>query len=200
MTQVDLILQERHEAQLKGLLCRPDGAEAAAYMLMGMSDTSADPWSGHGRVPGPISYEVIPVPDADAISAGPAHVTWSTASFVRLAKRAGDEEPRPSRSCSNAPARPGRVLGSRTIVNERELHRLVTNRDGPDVAHGEPPAPLWWRPLAGAAVGGSRRAASEADRVMVVGRRLSVQREDGAKVVDEVLDRQVGAFGAGASA
>ena len=53
MTQVDLILQERHEAQLKGLLCRPDGAEAAAYMLMGISDPRPIHGAGTGESRGP---------------------------------------------------------------------------------------------------------------------------------------------------
>ena len=57
---LDIVLLEPHEAALRLLLQRENGAEASAYVLFGKADISADPWSGVPRTR-LISHEVIPV-------------------------------------------------------------------------------------------------------------------------------------------
>ena len=74
---LDIVLLEPHEAALRLLLQRENGAEASAYVLFGKADISADPWSGVPRTR-LISHEVIPVAADEMVSASPVHVTWST--------------------------------------------------------------------------------------------------------------------------
>ena len=80
---LDIVLLEPHEAALRSLLHRDDGAEASAYLLFGRADISADPWSGLPRTR-LISHEVIPVASDEMVSASPVHVTWSTRGFMRI--------------------------------------------------------------------------------------------------------------------
>ena len=80
---LDIVLLEPHEAALRSLLQRDDGAEASAYVLFGRADISEDPWSGLPRTR-LISHEVIPVAVDEMVSASPAHVTWSTRGFMRI--------------------------------------------------------------------------------------------------------------------
>ena len=80
---LDIVLLEPHEAALRSLLQRDDGAEASAYVLFGRADISEDPWSGLPRTR-LISHEVIPVAADEMVSASPVHVTWSTRGFMRV--------------------------------------------------------------------------------------------------------------------
>ncbi|MDU2612774.1 MAG: Mov34/MPN/PAD-1 family protein, partial [Pseudomonas aeruginosa] len=80
---LDIVLLEPHEAALRLLLQRENGAEASAYVLFGKADISADPWSGVPRTR-LISHEVIPVAADEMVSASPVHVTWSTRGFMRI--------------------------------------------------------------------------------------------------------------------
>ena len=83
MTSVDVTILEQHIDLLKPLLPARDAPEAAAYMLLGSSEIASDPWTGEPRLR-LVTHRVVDIPVADRISASPVHVTWSTASFMRL--------------------------------------------------------------------------------------------------------------------
>jgi molybdopterin/thiamine biosynthesis adenylyltransferase/proteasome lid subunit RPN8/RPN11 len=80
---LDIVLLESHEAALRALLHRENGAEAVAYVLFGTAAIAADPWSGQPRIR-LISHEVVPIAADEMISSSSVHVTWSTRGFMRL--------------------------------------------------------------------------------------------------------------------
>lgn len=77
--ELDIILLETHEAALH----RDDGSEAAAYVLFGKAEITADPWFGHPRTR-LISHEVVPIAADEMVSSSSMHITWSTRGFMRL--------------------------------------------------------------------------------------------------------------------
>ncbi len=127
MTQVDLTLQEAHLEELRRLVLRSDGIEGAAYILSGESRIASDPWDRRSRCR-LTSHAVLPIPQEDAISASSHHVTWSTASFVRLLKRAKDEGL--VAGIVHAHPRGPAHFSDQDERNERELVRLARNRNG----------------------------------------------------------------------
>lgn len=87
----DLVLLDRHEAELRTLLDMERGIEAAAYVVLGRSAIRRDPWTGDARVR-LVSHRVIPISAEEQISASAVHVTWSTRGFVRELARASGEQ------------------------------------------------------------------------------------------------------------
>jgi len=87
----DLVLLDRHEAELRTLLDMERGVEAAAYVVFGRSAIRRDPWTGDARVR-LVSHRVIPISAEEQISASAVHVTWSTRGFVRELARASGEQ------------------------------------------------------------------------------------------------------------
>ena len=83
MVALDITILEQHMDLLRPLLPARDAPEAAAYMLLGASDITSDPWTQKPRLR-LITHKVIDIPARDRISASPVHVTWSTAGFMRL--------------------------------------------------------------------------------------------------------------------
>lgn len=130
MTCADLTLHEAHEDRLRLLVSRTDGAEAAAYVLFGVSEITSDPWTGCRRLR-LVSHEVVPIPLEDMISADAAHVSWETHSFVALIARAKREGLVPAivHTHPNGTA----DFSKQDDRNERDLHHLVMNRNGPDM-------------------------------------------------------------------
>lgn len=124
---IDVVLQEQHLARLKELVFTDRAVEGAAYVLFGISHVREDPWIRQGRTRF-LSYEVVPVPAGDIESAAVDHITWSTASFVRLLKRAKDDNLVAGivHSHPNGPA----SFSDQDCDNERELFRMACNRNG----------------------------------------------------------------------
>jgi molybdopterin/thiamine biosynthesis adenylyltransferase len=190
MSFLDLTLQERHLDALRGLVLREDGVEAAAYLLCGESMISRDPWERRTRRR-LTSYEVLPIPNEDAISASERHVTWSTASFVRLLKRAKND----GLIGGIVHAHPRGPVGfsAQDDRNERELARLGQNRNGDKSAllsvlltgTGEIRARLW----------PDLHAPINANPIRVVGRHLTFHGTQLPSHDDGVLARQALAFG-----
>ena len=190
MTLVDLTLQERHLTVLRELVLREDGIEAAAYVLCGENRVACDPWEHRARRR-LTSYEVLPIPAEDKVSASDQHVTWSTASFVRLLKRAKDENLVAGivHAHPNGPAR----FSDQDDRNERELARLAQNRNGQDAAllsvlltgAGDIHARLW----------PDTHAPIDAEAVHVVGRRLDFHGTSKAMPGSDTFARQALAFG-----
>ena len=168
MTLVDLTLQERHAETLRELVLRDDGVEAAAYVLCGEARIARDPWERRARRR-LTSFEVISIPAEDAVSASAMHVTWSTASFVRLLKRA-KEEGLVAGIVHAHPGGPNR-FSMQDDSNERDLARLARNRNGNDAAllsvlftgAGEIRARLW----------PDLHSPIDAETVRIVGRHLA---------------------------
>lgn len=168
MTLVDLNIQERHLDALRALVLREDGLEAAAYILCGEARIERDPWERRSRRR-LISYAVLPIPKEDALSASDTHVSWSTASFVRLLRR-GKEEGLIVGIVHAHPRGPA-CFSEQDDSNELELARLARNRNGEGAAllsvlltgAGEVRARLW----------PDLHAPVEADPIRVVGQRLT---------------------------
>lgn len=190
MMLVDLTLQERHLAVLRELVSREDGIEAAAYVLCGENRVVCDPWECRARRR-LTSYEVLPISAEDKISASDQHVTWSTASFVRLLKRAKDENLVAGivHVHPNGPAR----FSDQDDRNEQELARLTQNRNGQAAAllsvlltgAGVLRAQLWL----------DTHAPIAAEMVRVVGRRLDFHNASEIMHDTDAFARQALAFG-----
>lgn len=129
MSLLDVVLQERHLQELEKLLTRADGTEAAAYVLCGQSLIGHDPWERRSRRR-LTSYEVVAVTPSSADSASRTHVTWSTDSFVRLLRRAREENLVVG-IIHTHPQGPAAFSGQ-DDSNERDLLQLARNRNGPD--------------------------------------------------------------------
>ena len=190
MSLVDITFLDSHLDQLRSLVSRDDGVEAAAYILCGESRIFCDPWERRSRRR-LTSYEIIPIPPEDAVSASKQQVTWSTATFIRLLKRAKDD---------------GLVLGivhthprgpakfsAQDDKNEKELLRLTQNRNGSEAEllsilltdDDEIQARLWL----------DQNPPIAANLIRVVGRRLKFYGNLPAPPNLEVLARQARAFG-----
>ena len=129
MNFVDLTIRETDLNLLRELVLREDGIEAAAYVLCGQSRIESDPWERRRRHRFTV-HTVLPIPAEDTVSASERHVTWSTASYVKLLKRAHEEGLVPGivHSHPHGPARFSRQDDS----NEKDLLQLARNRNGND--------------------------------------------------------------------
>lgn len=190
MSTFDLTLQQEHLDELRSLVLRSDGVEAAAYVLCGQASIARDPWERRRRHR-LMSYAVLPVPQDDMISASDRHVTWSTASFVRLLKRAREENLVVGivHAHPNGPA----SFSEQDDRNEAELAVLARNRNGDGTAvlsvlltgQGEVRARLW----------PDRHGPADAEVVRVVGRELRFHGDVAVAERSDVLARQAIAFG-----
>ena len=190
MTLVDVGLQERHREKLTTLLDKPSGVEAAAYVLFGSAKINIDPWERTSRQR-LTSFDVLPVPEEDLISASSSHVAWSTQSFVRLCQRAKEEKLVPGIVHSHPNGYS--TFSNQDNKNERDLFQLVHNRNG----EGSSLASLL---LVGGAHFRARLWVDNGDPidsrvVQSVGRRVVLDELAEQTGDDEVLKRQTLVFG-----
>ena len=190
MSFVDLSIRDADLDELRALVLREDGIEAAAYVLCGQSRIESDPWERRRRLRLTV-HTVLPIPDEGAISASERHVTWSTASYVKLLKRAKEEGLVPGivHAHPRGPAR----FSPQDDRNENDLLQLARNRNGDEatlvsilLTGADEVRARWWPDLHGAV---------DADAVRVVGKRLATHapmREDSDP---DFLARQALAFG-----
>lgn len=190
MTLVDVTLQEQHRDKIVALLERTSGAEAVAYILLGSASINSDPWERRSRLR-LTSFDVLPVPEEDNISASPQHVTWSTQSFVQLCQRAKKENLVPGIIHSHPSGYPS--FSDQDNKNEQELLQLVRNRNG----ENDTLASLLF-------VGGTDFQArvwlgvgepTECQVVQSVGRKVTWYGVATRSADDEILSRQTLAFG-----
>jgi len=127
MTITDVTLQERHLAELRQLVLPTGGAEGAAYVLFGRSRIEEDPWERRARQRF-LSYDVVSIPPNEIISADHDHITWSTASFVRLLKQAKDDGLVAGIVHSHPQGPP--AFSEQDHRNEAQLAQLARNRNG----------------------------------------------------------------------
>lgn len=190
MMITDVTLQERHVAELRQLVLPTGGTEGAAYVLFGRSQIREDPWERRARQRF-LSYDVIPIPPNEIISAGHDHITWSTASFVRLLKQAKDEGLVAGIAHSH-PQGPS-AFSDQDHRNEAQLAQLARNRNGVETpllsilltGSGAIRAQAW--------LGGKQ--AEAANVVSIVGRRLELHTEAELRKSVEAFARQALAFG-----
>ena len=190
MSLFDLTIRETDLDALRGLLLREDGLEAAAYVLCGESCIRSDPWERRSRRRLAV-HAVAPVPSEDAISASERHVTWSTASYVKLLKRAKDEGLVPG-IVHTHPRGPAR-FSAQDDRNEKDLLQTARNRNGDQAAlisvllagDGQVRARLWPDP----------HGPVDAVAVQVAGRRLAVHSPAAEPADIDFLARQTLAFG-----
>ncbi len=125
--QTNLRLLEGHANELRKLVLACSETEGAAYALCGSARIAVDPWDGGPRRV-VITHAIVEVPEDEKISSSAVHVTWSTASFVKLLRRAKEEGLVPAvvHSHPNGPAE----FSSQDDQNEAELFRLAKNRNG----------------------------------------------------------------------
>jgi molybdopterin/thiamine biosynthesis adenylyltransferase len=129
VTQVDLILQERHQRLLQAELLRPDGAEHAAYVMFGTSRIAADPFSQRPRLR-LLIHDVLPVEPGEIKSSDARHISWKTDRFVRLLAQAAREGRQVGIAHSHPEGPP--AFSPQDDLNEAELVRLAQNRNGGD--------------------------------------------------------------------
>ena len=191
MSLIDLTIREADLDALRALILREDGIEAAAYVLCGESRIESDPWEQRSRCRLTV-HTVLPIPGEDAVSASGRHVTWSTASYVKLLKRAKDEGLVPGIVHTHA-CGPAQFSGQ-DDRNEKDLLQLARNRNGDDASlvsilladRDQVRARLW----------PDFHGPVDAVAVRVVGRHLAVQSPMLEISDSDFLARQALAFGA----
>ena len=190
MSHIDLTICETDLDALRTLVVREDGIEAAAYVLCGHSRIDSDPWERQRRHRLTV-HAVLPIPGEDAVSASERHVTWSTASYVRLLKRAKDEGLVPGivHTHPHGPAR----FSAQDDCNENDLLRLARNRNGDEatlvsilLTGDDDVTARWWPDLHGPV---------DADSVQIVGERLAIHASVLEPFDPDFLARQSLAFG-----
>ncbi|WP_338499427.1 ThiF family adenylyltransferase [Delftia tsuruhatensis] len=190
MTITDVALQERHLAELRRLVLPPGGEEGAAYVLFGRSHIQEDPWERRARQRF-LSYDVVPIPPSEIVSASHDHITWSTASFVRLLKQAKDQGLVAGIVHSHPQGPP--EFSDQDHHNEAQLAQLARNRNGTETpllsvlltGNGAIRAQAW--------LGGKH--AETAKAVSVVGKRLEIHAVTALEQPVEAFARQALAFG-----
>ncbi len=123
----DLILLDRHHAELRALCEAAGETEAAAYVAFGIADLDRDPWTNVPRRR-LVSHEVTPIAPEDQVSASAKHVTWSTRGLVRELSRLTAEH----LVLGIVHSHPGgtAAYSDQDDRNEAELFRAVANRNG----------------------------------------------------------------------
>lgn len=187
---IDVTLQQRHLDRLREIVLPPSGAEGAAYVLFSEAKISEDPWERQARRRF-LSYDVVEIPPGEVLSAGFDHITWSTASFVRLLRQARDDK-LIAGICHSHPGGPA-AFSEQDHRNEADLARLARNRNREDTpllsvlltGQGELRAQAWL---------GSAQA-TPARIVRTVGRRLALHAQALDRGDNEALARQALAFG-----
>ena len=129
MSIVDLTVREKDFDTLRTLVRREDGSRSISLCTLRRRSYPFGPLGATSRCRLTV-HEVLPVPEEDKISASRRHVTWSTASYVKLLKRAKDEGLVPGivHTHPNGPA----SFSEQDDRNETDLVQLACNRNGED--------------------------------------------------------------------
>lgn len=191
MSLLDLTIQEEDLDRLRQLLRPESGVEAAAYVLCGESRIQSDLWERRERRRLAV-HTVLPVPCEDRVSADERHVTWSTASYVKLLRRAKEEGLVPG-IVHTHPRGPAN-FSNQDDWNEKDLLQTARNRngDGATVASilltgdSQLRARLW----------PNSHGPVDAAWVRVIGRRFTTHSAASGSDDRDFLARQALAFGA----
>lgn len=187
---LDIVLLESHEAELRALLHRDNGSEAAAYVLFGKAEIEEDPWSKQPRIR-LISHEVVPIASDEMVSSSSVHVTWSTQGFMRLLGLAQHRNLVPALVHTHPGA--DAFFSVQDDRNEAELARTAFNKGKQGLASlvfGRQDAivgRLW----------NSATTSTEASSISVVGSQIRIWRAQAEDAETAVLARQATLFGKG---
>ncbi len=125
-------LQQQHYKELRDNLIRDDGLERIAFILCGRSYIASDPWN-----PLPeerfLSMKVIILPDHMVLDSSHTHVTWATEFFVKLLKEVEEKSLAITVVHNHPNGYP--ELSEIDKVNEKELFRVLRNRNGIERPH-----------------------------------------------------------------
>lgn len=189
-TVLDVTLLHPHFSELQGLQFRNGSVESAAYLLLGVSQIAADPWTGAPRLR-LVSHRYRDVAEEDKVSSSGMHVTWSTRGYMQLLNEALADDLVPAIIHTH----PGShaFFSEQDDRNEAELARtaavkgarglmsIVLGGDGSVCAR-------LWRPDG---------SILDAATVQAVGGRYRQWRSTAAAAHGDYLDRQSRLFGAG---
>lgn len=190
MRALDLILLYPHEAEIRSLLMAGTGSERSAYMLFGIAEIEADPWTGEARRR-LVSHRFDAIGDDDLVSASERHVTWQTDGFMRLLNEAKVADLVPALVHTHPKGKA--KFSEQDDHNEAELARTALLKGMPGLIsvviaeNGDIAARIWTQ----------RDKAVDIDRILHSGPRLRISGLDGT--LADFLDRQVRLFGMEAS-
>jgi len=187
--ELDITLLLPHLNQLRSLLSKGVGVEAAGYMLLGVSDIAKDPWSQLPRRRF-ISHKFLEIEASANISASATHVTWQTDGFMRLLCDAKDGGYIPA--IVHTHPKGHAIFSEQDDKNESELARVAHIKgmdglisiliDGQNNIAGR----LWL----------DENTVVPIKRIYHVGRTLALKTEDEFRPSDNgILDRQKRLFG-----
>lgn len=187
---LDLVLLAPHEVALRGLLDFSEMRERAGYMLCGVSDIEADPWTGLERRRF-VSHLLRPLANHEIDSASAQHITWQTDEFMRLLNDAvqGNWVPGIVHTHPSGIAR----FSAQDDRNEAELARTALLKGANGLlsiviaGSGEVAVRWWYSPTQYQAM----------PRILFSGPRLGLVSTDGSSA--DFLDRQGRLFGRDAS-
>ena len=190
MRDLDMILLDPHEAQIRSLLVAGAGSERSAYMLFGIVDIKVDPWTTEPRRR-LVSHRFDAIGDDDLVSASARHVTWQTDGLMRLLSEAKATGLVPAlvHTHPNGQAK----FSEQDDRNEAELARTALLKGVPGLisvvvaGDGDIAARIWTR----------KDKAEDINRILHSGPRLRISGLQGTPA--DFLDRQVRLFGKEAS-
>ncbi len=125
-------LQQHHYQELQETLIRDDGLERIAFILCGRSYIASDPWDSlpEERF---LSRKVKFLPNDMVVDSSPVHVTWETDFFVKLLKEVEEQSLAITVVHNHPNGYP--ELSEKDKVNEKELFRVLQNRNGVEQPH-----------------------------------------------------------------
>ncbi|UWQ74430.1 ThiF family adenylyltransferase [Leisingera sp. M658] len=186
MRASDLILLGPHRSQIRSLLTAGAGSERSAYMLFGIADIEADPWTNQPRRR-LVSHRFHAIGDDDLISASARHVTWQTDGFMRLLNEAKANGLIPALVHTHPKGHA--KFSEQDNRNEAELARTAALKGMPGLisvviaGNGDIAARIWAQADKAEGLG----------RILHVGPRLQISGLKGTPA--DFLDRQVRLFG-----
>lgn len=131
MTTASITFTETMYENMRSALTAGAGTERAGYFTCSTAAVACDPWDGQSHTKY-LARGFSPVPENEVISSSPTHIEWSTDSFVRILKRAQENNQTPAIVHTH----PGDMnrFSEQDDRNEPDLVRLAQNRNGADTA------------------------------------------------------------------
>lgn len=129
MSRYTLTIRAMHLDQIAAAIRPANGHEGLAYLLMGVADIQADPWTGQPTRK-LLSHDVIPLGEEDSVTSSEQHVQCRTRTLAKVLKRAKAEE----MVVGVVHSHPQGIdfFSPQDDADEPYLVELAQNRNGPD--------------------------------------------------------------------